>query len=82
MATITFDENTEEGRTLLYIARTMKRANRKGISAIIINDKGNNDKKPAEEEALRSILQGLREMKLMKQGKLKARPIEELLNEL
>ncbi|NDV60341.1 hypothetical protein [Bacteroides sp. 519] len=77
MATITFDENTEEGRTLLYIARTMKRASRKGVTTIIIDAK-----KPAKDETLETIHQGLCELKLMKQGKLKARPIEELLNEL
>lgn len=33
-------------------------------------------------EALNNIKEGLRELKLMKQGKLKSRPVEELLNEL
>lgn len=79
MTTIIFDENTEEGRTLLHVARTMKRVNRKSAASIIIKD---DNKEPAKEEALKTIRQGLHEMKLMKQGKIKARPIEELLNEL
>lgn len=33
-------------------------------------------------EALNDIRSGLREWKLMKQGRLKSRPVEELLNEL
>lgn len=33
-------------------------------------------------EALHSIKEGLNELKLMKQGKLKSRPVEELLNEI
>lgn len=33
-------------------------------------------------EALNNIKAGLRELKLMQQGKLKSRPVEELLNEL
>lgn len=36
----------------------------------------------ADEEALNNIKMGLCELKLMKQGKLKSRPIEELLNEI
>ncbi|GEM_PF-5300708 len=79
MTTIKFDKNTEEGRTLLYMARTMKRASRKGASTIIIED---DDQECSKEEALKSVQEGLREMKLMKQGKLKARPIKELLDEL
>ena len=35
-----------------------------------------------KEEILNDIRDGLRELKLTKQGKLKSRPIEELLNEL
>lgn len=33
-------------------------------------------------EALNNIKKGLRELKLMQQGKLKSRPVEELLDEL
>lgn len=33
-------------------------------------------------EALNNIKEGLNELKLMKQGKLKSRPVEELLNEI
>lgn len=33
-------------------------------------------------EILNDIREGLRELKLMKQGKLKSRPVEELLNEI
>lgn len=36
----------------------------------------------ANEEALNNIKKGLCELKLMKQGKLKSRPVEELLNEI
>lgn len=35
-----------------------------------------------KEEILDDIREGLRELKLMKQGKLQGRPVEELLNEL
>ena len=35
-----------------------------------------------KEEILDDIRDGLRELKLTKQGKLKSRPVEELLNEL
>ena len=35
-----------------------------------------------KEEILNDIREGLRELKLMKQGKLQSRPVEELLNEL
>lgn len=35
-----------------------------------------------KEEILDDIREGFRELKLMKQGKLKGRPVEELLNEL
>ena len=35
-----------------------------------------------KEEILDDIREGLRELKLVKEGKLKARPVEELLNEL
>ena len=35
-----------------------------------------------KEEILNDIRDGLRELKLMKQGKLKSRPIEELFNEI
>lgn len=33
-------------------------------------------------EVMNDIREGLRELKLMKQGKLKSRPVEELLNEI
>lgn len=35
-----------------------------------------------KEEILNDIREGLRELKLVREGKLKSRPIEELLNEL
>ena len=35
-----------------------------------------------KEEILNDIRDGLRELKLVREGKLKSRPIEELLNEL
>lgn len=35
-----------------------------------------------KEEILDDIREGFKELKLMKQGKLKGRPVEELLNEL
>ena len=35
-----------------------------------------------KQEVLDDIKEGLRELKLMKQGKLKSRPIEELLDEI
>lgn len=35
-----------------------------------------------KKEILDDIREGLRELKLMKEGKLKSRPVEELLNEL
>lgn len=38
--------------------------------------------KAEKEEVLDSIRQGLIEVRLVKEGKLKSRPVEELLNEL
>lgn len=38
--------------------------------------------KAEKEEVLDSIRQGLVEVRLVKEGKLKSRPVEELLNEL
>lgn len=38
--------------------------------------------KTEKEEVLDSIRQGLIEVRLVKEGKLKSRPVEELLNEL
>jgi len=35
-----------------------------------------------KEEILNDIREGLRELKLVRQGKLKSRPVEELLNEI
>jgi hypothetical protein len=35
-----------------------------------------------KEEILDDIREGLRELKLVRQGKLKSRPVEELLNEI
>lgn len=35
-----------------------------------------------KQEVLEDVKEGLRELKLMKQGKLKSRPIEELFNEV
>lgn len=35
-----------------------------------------------KEEILNDIREGLQELKLMKEGKLQSRPVEELLNEL
>ena len=37
---------------------------------------------PTKEEILANIRQGLKEVQLIKQGKLKSRPAKELLNEL
>lgn len=36
----------------------------------------------SKEEIIRNVKQGLKEMKLVEQGKLKSRPINELLDEL
>ncbi len=37
---------------------------------------------PSKEEVKENILRGLRELKLIKEGKLKTRPAKEFLNEL
>mgnify|MGYP001204068112 CR=1 FL=1 len=40
------------------------------------------DEEPSEEQLLQEFKEALKELKLIQEGKLKARPAEELLNEL
>lgn len=65
-------DNTEAMKELHEFLRRLK--NKKETeTAMSANDK---------KEILGDIKEGLHELKLMKQGKLKSRPIEELLNEI
>jgi transcription initiation factor TFIID subunit TAF12 len=65
-------DNTEAMKELHEFLRRLK--NKKETET----EMSANDKK----EILDDIKEGLHELKLMKQGKLKSRPIEELLNEI
>lgn len=80
MVTITFDESSEAGRTLINVARALKQSVKNAM--IHINEEKEEMTTAEKEEILDDIRDGLRELKLVREGKLRSRPVEELLNEL
>ena len=80
MVTITFDESSEAGRTLINVARALKQSVKN--AKIHINEEKEEMTTAEKEEILDDIRDGLRKLKLVREGKLRSRPVEELLNEL
>lgn len=80
MVTITFDESSEAGRTLINVARALKQSVKNAM--IHINEEKEEMTTAEKEEILDDIRDGLRKLKLVREGKLRSRPVEELLNEL
>jgi len=52
------------------------------LEYVTVNDLKKNTKKDAEHPVLKSLRQGLKEVELVKKGKLKSRPLKDFLDEV
>ena len=80
MITITFDESNEIGRILMNIVRVLKQSVKNPM--IHINYENDDMTDEEKEEILNDIREGLRELKLVREGTIKPHTVEELLQEL
>jgi len=65
----------------LFFMELMQRLNLQ-VELEEVNDEDEKWKEDSEEDILENIKQGLREIKLINQGKLTARPVSEIMKEL
>ena len=85
MMTITFDESNEIGRILMNIVRVLKQSVKNPMIHINYENDDMTDEEMSleeKEEILNDIREGLRELKLVREGKIKPHTVEELLQEL
>lgn len=85
MITITFDESNEIGRILMNIVRVLKQSVKNPMIHINYENDDMTDEEMSleeKEEILNDIREGLRELKLVREGKIKPHTVEELLQEL
>ncbi len=81
-ATLNFNIPLSINELAQLIREQLPVSDRLKLAQLLGNDEPESDDEPTQEQLVAEIKQAVHELNLVKQGKMKARPVKELLDEL